>query len=480
MRLPSVLRPAAPSASTNAAAGPASSHSVFVPPVDALQGAVAALLVFGSTLVATPAPALALDGAKIGACLIQKCPCVRAASNPRAQGVLDPKAWKAPIRVSPSSRHSRVCRLPLARCVTDPSCAANLACIQTCTGRPDEGDCQVACGDKFSDNVVGDFTKCAVSDSKCVPQRGDDGSWPVPAADALVQEFTTEALEGPWYISAGLNKAFDTFDCQLHKFEAPTPTKLVGNLQVLASRAIFPRRALLVSVAPSVLPRSASFRACRACAHAERWRACVLGVCARAQWRIKDPIAGTRFVTRYTVQEFVQDKKQPGILYNHDNEFLHYQDDWYILAQKKNEYVVVYYRGNNDAWDGYGGAVVYSTAPTLDPKYFPEIDAALQKVGRKFSDFTLTDNSCKAAETRLEEIEADLVFVEGRVATGIQTAEQRLVQEIERDLKTVEREVEKDIQLIEREVVKDVNILEKDVEDEVGFLGNQLKGLFKR
>merc|ERR1719310_2583590 len=259
-------------------------------------------------------------------------------------------------------------------------------------------------------------------------RSGDDGSWPVPAADALVQEFTTEALEGPWYISAGLNKAFDTFDCQLHKFEVPAPGKLVGNLQ----------------------------------------------------WRIKDPVAGTRFVTRYTVQEFVQDKKQPGILYNHDNEFLHYQDDWYILAQKKNEYVVVYYRGNNDAWDGYGGAVVYSTAPTLDPKYFPEIDAALQKVGRKFSDFTLTDNSCKAAETRLEEIEADLVFVEGRVATGIQTAEQRLVQEIERDLKTVEREVEKDIQLIEREVVKDVNILEKDVEDEVGFLGNQLKGLFKR
>lgn len=43
------------------------------------------------------------------------------------------------------------------------------------------------------------------------------------------------------------------------------------------------------------------------------------------QWRIKDPIAGTRFVTRYAVQEFVQDPKVPGILYNHDNEFLHYQ-----------------------------------------------------------------------------------------------------------------------------------------------------------
>lgn len=94
------------------------------------------------------------------------------------------------------------------------------------------------CGDKFSDNVVAEFTKCAVSDTQCVPQRPDDGSWPVPKPDALVREFTTEALEGPWYISAGLNKAFDTFDCQLHKFEAPTPTKLVGNLQVRVSSRV--------------------------------------------------------------------------------------------------------------------------------------------------------------------------------------------------------------------------------------------------
>ena len=34
-----------------------------------------------------------------------------------------------------------------------------------------------------------------------------------------------------------------------------------------------------------------------------------------------------------------------GILYNHDNEFLHYQDDWYILAEKEDAYFLVYYRG---------------------------------------------------------------------------------------------------------------------------------------
>ena len=86
---------------------------------------------------------------------------------------------------------------------------------------------------------------------------------------------------------------------------------------------------------------------------------------------------------RSAIQEFVQDDQQPGILYNHDNEFLHYQDDWYILGQRENEYVVVYYRGSNDAWDGYGGAVVYSKEPVLPAKWIPEITDQLAKINIK-------------------------------------------------------------------------------------------------
>merc|ERR1712166_3499 len=174
---------------------------------------------------------------------------------------------------------------------------------------------------------VAEFTNCAVTEKKCVPQRQDDGSYPVPPDDVLVQKFSTEMLQGDWYISAGFNKAFDVFDCQLHKFEAPSPRKLVGNMQ----------------------------------------------------WRIKDPVAATNFVTRYTVQTFDMDEKREGILYNHDNEFLHYQDDWYILAAKDQKYVVVYYRGNNDAWDGYGGAVVYTKAAAFPKEYVPEVSEALLK-----------------------------------------------------------------------------------------------------
>ena len=173
---------------------------------------------------------------------------------------------------------------------------------------------------------------------------------------------------------------------------------------------------------------------------------------ARAQWRIRDPIAGTNFATKYVVQTFEQDPKEGAILYNHDNEYLHYQDDWYVLAFKEEEYVLVYYRGSNDAWDGYGGAVLYSRSKTVPQRAVPEIRAALSKVGLKWESFTATDNSCKPRESRLEEVEADLILVETKVGGGIRAAEK----ELEKDAIAIEKEVEKDLQAAEKEVEKDV------------------------
>jgi violaxanthin de-epoxidase len=320
-----------------------------------------------------------------------------------AQAAAAPAARSRPPLPRAHRRLAPARRLPLARCVTDPTCTANLLCIQTCTNRPDEADCQIDCGDKFSNDVVAEFTKCAVSEKKCVPQRQDDGSWPVPKDDALVAEWAPARYTGDWYISAGLNPAFDIFDCQLHTFSSPAPDQYVGKLQ----------------------------------------------------WRIKDPVAGTQFVTRYAVQEFVQDAKRPGILYNHDNEFLHYQDDWYILAAKEDAYYVVYYKGSNDAWDGYGGAVIYTREKRLPKKYYAEIDEALGKIGRRLDEFVMTDNTCKARESRLEEIENDFVYVETKVAGGIQAGGKSFLDEILKDVVAVEREIEKDVLAVEKEIEKD-------------------------
>lgn len=35
------------------------------------------------------------------------------------------------------------CRVELAKCIANPSCAANVACLNTCNNRLDETECQV-------------------------------------------------------------------------------------------------------------------------------------------------------------------------------------------------------------------------------------------------------------------------------------------------------------------------------------------------
>jgi violaxanthin de-epoxidase len=73
---------------------------------------------------------------------------------------------------------------------------------------------QIRCGDLYADAVVKEFNTCAVTTKKCVPQRANEGQYPEPPVGALVSEFNTADFTGRWYISAGLNKLFDTFDCQ--------------------------------------------------------------------------------------------------------------------------------------------------------------------------------------------------------------------------------------------------------------------------
>lgn len=280
------------------------------------QTAAASALALGlafATLGSSPLPAVASDPGAIVGCLFSKC------------------------------------QLPLAKCIANPKCLANVVCINTCNGRDDEIECQIKCGDLFENNVVGEFNKCVVSDMGCVPQKPDEGLYPVPAPEKLVQKFDTKLWNGKWYITSGQNELFDIFPCQVHFFTETEPGKFYGKLN----------------------------------------------------WRIEEPDG--EFFTRDALQEFVQDPKQPGHLINHDNEYLHYKDDWYIIDYEYDDnesglppFAFVYYRGSNDAWDGYGGVVVYTRDAKLPESLLPRLREAAKKVGFDYDkDFTATDNSCK-------------------------------------------------------------------------------------
>ena len=199
---------------------------------------------------------------------------------------------------------------------------------------------------------------------------------------------------------------------------------------------------------------------------------------------------------------------------NHDNEYLHYQDDWYIVdcAYDNNKdgtppFAFVYYRGSNDAWDGYGGAVIYTRDASLPKSLMPRLREAAKKVGMDFDkDFTLTDNSCPAELTEEEKLirrerfagkvalqterqlqaeatrlrgfavntideEKEFVSKEIKVAERVgKRLEDKLIafeQEVVREAESLEKEVEKDVKLLEKEVEKDAMIVEQEVEKDV-------------
>ncbi|OIT28698.1 PREDICTED: violaxanthin de-epoxidase, chloroplastic [Nicotiana attenuata] len=323
------------------------------------------------------------------------------------------------------------CRLELAKCIANPACAANVACLQTCNNRPDETECQIKCGDLFENSVVDEFNECAVSRKKCVPRKSDVGDFPVPDPSVLVQKFDMKDFSGKWFITRGLNPTFDAFDCQLHEFHTEE-NKLVGNLS----------------------------------------------------WRIRTPDGG--FFTRSAVQKFVQDPKYPGILYNHDNEYLHYQDDWYILSSKvensPEDYIFVYYKGRNDAWDGYGGAVLYTRSAVLPESIIPELQTAAQKVGRDFNTFIETDNTCGPEPPLVERLEKKVEEGERTIIKEVEEIEEEVEKVRDKEVTLFSRLFEgfKELQRDEENFLRELSKEEMDVLDALKMEATEVEKLFGR
>lgn len=96
------------------------------------------------------------------------------------------------------------CQKELAQCVLNPKCLANIVCLNTCNGRADEAECQIKCGDLFENEVVGKFNSCAVSQKKCVPQKQNEGLFPLPSPESMVKKFDTQIWQGRYIVLINL------------------------------------------------------------------------------------------------------------------------------------------------------------------------------------------------------------------------------------------------------------------------------------
>ena len=190
----------------------------------------------------------------------------------------------------------------------------------------------------------------------------------------------------------------------------------------------------------------------------------------------------------------MQDPSNPAHLINHDNDYLHYKDDWYIVdyAEDDNKegvppFAFVYYRGENDAWVGYGGVVVYTRDAKLPEVLLPRLREAAKKVNFDFDkDFTVTDNSCKALEKGEEvilrekfagkmaiqtekQLQQQAVLARTAAANTIKSEEkvvEKAFKSIEDKAVAFEKELVKDVVSVEKAIIQDVEKIEQEIVQE--------------
>lgn len=171
---------------------------------------------------------------------------------------------------------------------------------------------------------------------------------------------------------------------------------------------------------------------------------------------------------------------------------MQYEDDWYIIGSKPDTYVFIYYRGQNDAWKGYGGATVYTRANSLPPELIPELRQQAEAAGIKWDDMILTDNTCPAHPPKKDVvtvIEEDIEAVEKGVENAIEPSLQSfgkgftiLEQRAEKAAEGLLTEIEKDevtfVEEIKKEEEAAAKLLKRfEMEAEMGVFGKFVQAL---
>lgn len=96
----------------------------------------------------------------------------------------------------------------------------------------------------------------------------------------------------------------------------------------------------------------------------------------------------------------------------------------------------MYYRGRNDAWDGYGGAVVYTRSNVLPNSIVPELEKAAKSIGRDFNTFVRTDNTCGPEPPLVERLEKTVEEGERIIEKEVEEIEEEVEKEVEKVGKT--------------------------------------------
>ena len=156
----------------------------------------------------------------------------------------------------------------------------------------------------------------------------------------------------------------------------------------------------------------------------------------------------------------------------------------YILSSKienkQDDYIFVYYRGRNDAWDGYGGAVVYTRSAVLPESIVPELERAAKSIGRNFNKFIKTDNTCGPEPTIVERLEKTVEEGEKTIIKEVEQIEGEIEKVGKTEMTLFERLAEgfKVLQEDEENFIRELSKEEMDVLSELKMEATEVEKLF--
>ena len=142
----------------------------------------------------------------------------------------------------------------------------------------------------------------------------------------------------------------------------------------------------------------------------------------------------------------------------------------------------MYYRGRNDAWDGYGGAVIYTRSATLPETIVPELEKAARSVGRDFSTFIRTDNTCGPEPPLVERLEKTVEEGEKTIIREVEQLEEEVEKVGKTEMTLFQRLAEgfKEFQKDEQYFLKELSKEEMELLNDLKMEASEVEQLFGR
>ena len=272
----------------------------------------------------------------------------------------------------------------------NPRGIKGIVCLGQCKG---EQSCATRCFAQYSSPALNDWLSCTIEEEKCVkvPTQDIDNSAEQLGYPTAIPTFDPSTLIGTWYKTDGLNPNYDLFDCQTNTFRPTTTTTTTTK-----------------NSKPSELDMDIFFRVQRPVENGGGYWENQL-----TEHMIVDAPTTTTTTTDDTVNTDATTHRDEmdttgrtmhtsGKMYG-----LQFYENWYILGESDGKddippFKLVAYKGHT-LQGNYEGAFVYAKEPILPTAAIPAVQAAAQRAGLNFPDFTRIDNTCPTTEGPLND-----------------------------------------------------------------------------